>query len=122
RVGGVGRAEAPAAQNRYLERLEEAFVDGIHRGGEVFAIARHREAVRHEGDAFEALQPERRVPRESGALDAERFPRALGQKLVELPRLRRVVLHQARIEPRHQNAVFRKTDSAEQAVLETAEY
>ena len=44
---------------------------------EALAIARHLEALRHEGDGLEVVQPERRVLREAGAPHSGRLPRTL---------------------------------------------
>ena len=70
RLGGIGRAEAAATQDRYAQRLEKPFVYGIHRRSEVLAISRHLKTVRHEGDGVKAVQPQRRILRESRALDS----------------------------------------------------
>ena len=75
RIRGIGRQEAAAAQDRDPHRLEVPFVDGVHRRREALAIARHLKALRHEGDAVEVVQSERRVLRESRALNAGRFSR-----------------------------------------------
>ena len=122
RIRGIGRQEATAAQNRYSHRREESFVDGVERRREVLAIARHHETVRHESDAAEVAQSEGRVLREAGALNAGHCPRSVGQQLVELLCLRGVVLHQARIEPRHQQMIFREPGCLQHAIVETTHH
>ena len=45
----------------------------------------------------------------SAALGLRALPHTFGQQLIELLRLSRVVLHQTRIEPGHQQMVFRES-------------
>ena len=99
RVQSIGRQEAAAAQNRYPHRFEVSFVDGVHCRSEAHAIARHLNAVRHESEGVKGSQPERRVLRESDVPDSGHCPSTAGQKLIELLRPIRVVLHQTRVEP-----------------------
>src|SRR5215471_14025763 len=69
---------------------------------------------------IELVETERRVLRKTHALDSRHVLRAVGEKLVELLGLCRVVLHEARVKSHHEHVIFRlpgEVDAFEQAVV-----
>ena len=119
---GVGRAEAAPAQDRDPHRLEVTLVDGVHRRSKALAVARHLERLRHEGHAVELAQAARRILRVSRAHDSGSLSRALGEPFVESRGLRRVVLHEARVEPHHQDVIGRVAGPIPDAVLKAPDH
>ena len=111
RVRAIGRPEAPPVHDRYPHRLEVPFIHGVHCRSEVLAIARRLHTVRHKGHSSELGQSQGRIAREGRALHSRRESHTLGQLLIELLRLSRVVLRQTRVEPRHQQMILSESGS-----------
>ena len=120
RIGGVGRQKGAAAQDRNPHRLEVSLVHRVHHRTEIGAIRRHLETVRHEGHAVKVGLPQWHVLRQSHALHSGSSPHPFGQHLVELLRLRGVVLNEPRIETGHQQMIFREIAILHQVVLKAA--
>ena len=122
RLRGIGLQKSAATQNRDGHGVEIPFVDCVHGRTEILAVARQLQAIGDEGQAVEMIGPERDVLHQGVALHSGSFTQAFGQQFVELPRLSWVVLHQARIESRHQQMILLEIGSDLQVALETAHH
>ena len=122
RRGRVGPREGAPLKNLHAHRGKKSFIDRVERRREALAIARHRIAVGDERDPVEGTEPERRILREPRALDSGLAADAIGEPCVELQCLVGAVLHEPRIEPRHQHAVAHRGRTGVDADAEAAQH